>query len=182
MVLESSRRWRENNPEKVRNKSRRYYAKNLEKEQARAREYAAAHPEEHRISSRRYRAAHPEQTRILTARRRARKLGLPDTFTVEQRQFMLQYWGFSCAVCNNQEGFEWKLVDDHFLPISQPGCPGTVAENIIPLCHGLGGCNNSKGKRLPHAWLIQRLGKKKATIVENKIFTYFERVRLRTCV
>src|SRR5262249_12560740 len=100
--------------------------------------------------------------RLYCARRRARRLGLPATFTMAQQTFMSQYWGYACAVCGRQEGFQWIIADDHWISLTAPDCPGTVAHNIIPLCHGQDCCNNSKSDREPMTWLIDKLGRRKA--------------------
>jgi hypothetical protein len=118
-----------------------------------------------------------EQTRI--QRRLAQKRGLPHTFMPTDRLFMLQYWHYACALCGNQEGFTWTLALDHFIPLSSPRCPGTVATNIIPLCHGEGGCNNMKGSKEPQAWLRERYGARKAARILTAIQTYCAVVRAR---
>lgn len=127
-----------------------------------------------------WRQGHPDHLRVNLHRRRARLLGLPNTFTVEERTFMLQYWGYACAVCGRQEGFFWNLADDHWIPLASPQCPGTVATNIVPLCEGMGGCNPSKHARNPTVWLRKKLGKAKAAIIAKRIADYFATVRLRT--
>jgi 5-methylcytosine-specific restriction endonuclease McrA len=35
-----------------------------------------------------------------------------------------------------------KLVPDHIVPVSKGGL--NIIENLQPLCHGVGGCNNKK--------------------------------------
>jgi hypothetical protein len=122
---------------------------------------------------------HPEMHRTRNARRRARQRNLPDTFTTDQEAFMLNYWGYACAVCGNEEGFFWTLVADHFIPVTSPNCPGTVAHNLIPLCNGRRGCNNSKRHSVPGPWLERRVGKTKAAKILHAIATYFAEVHQR---
>jgi hypothetical protein len=55
--------------------------------------------------------------------------------------------------------------------------PGTVAHNILPLCHGEGGCNNSKRNKEPRQWLVEQLGQRKANAVYKRIMAYFEMVK-----
>jgi 5-methylcytosine-specific restriction endonuclease McrA len=123
-----------------------------------------------------------EYQRIYSSARRARKRNLPDTFTVEQWQTCLDYFNGCCAVCGRQLndlfGTHYAAAD-HFIPLSYEGAdnPGTVATNIIPLCHGIDGCNNSKSNKLPDEWLIAKYGKRKAMEVLQKVETYFEWVR-----
>ena len=125
------------------------------------------------------RALNPTPHRVRNGRRRAKKLLLPDTWTPEQCQFMHAYWQHSCAVCGNQSGFFWRLANDHWIPLTSDNCPGTVADNMIPLCHGQGGCNNSKHDTEPHAWLLARYGKQKTAKIEKAIAAYFTEVHRR---
>jgi hypothetical protein len=118
--------------------------------------------------------AHPEQGRINYAKRRARKVGLPDTMTRNEVAYCFQYWEFSCAICGQQEGlFGLTLVLDHWVPLSSQACPGTVATNMLLMCHGRGGCNNSKLGKDPVLWLTRRYGARKAKAILTKITAYF---------
>lgn len=126
------------------------------------------------------RATRPQNRRRENIIRRARKRSLPAMFTMEERKFMLAYWGYACAICGNQEGFEWTIADDHVIPLADPHCPGTVALNMLPLCHGVGGCNNTKSNKNLHIWLIAHYGKRKTIMIEKKITIYFELVRQRS--
>lgn len=180
-------------PKKLRARKKADYAKHRDKRRAHNRDYYWDHVEERAASNKAWRVrtyghiwlrkaierllnpateAKRAKKRLWQARRKARKLGLPDTFTAEQRLFMLQYWGYACAICGNQEGFVWTLADDHWVPISHPACPGTVATNMIPLCHGQGGCNNAKHDTDPHTWLLQRFDPRKVARIEKAIATY----------
>lgn len=72
---------------------------------------------------------------------------------------------------------------DHWIPLVYDDCPGTVPENIVPLCHsikdGAGGCNNSKQALDPYQWLIDKFGKRKAEEIFTKIQAYFEMVKTK---
>lgn len=114
--------------------------------------------------------------------RRARKTALPNTLTSEQWLRAIGYFGGCCAVCNKQltDLFGERTVGaDHWIPLSdpRPDNPGTVATNIVPLCHGVGGCNNSKSDRDPIEWLTEKFGKRKAAQILKRINAYFEWVR-----
>lgn len=191
---EATRRWEEAHPEEVRELWRRPYKKNpkkvLEKNKRWAKthpkavraireRYEATHAEEKREKTAQYGIEHPEQRRVIKLRYRARKHALPDTFTVEDHKFMLEHWNFSCAVCGRQEGAKLTLANDHWIPLRQEGCHGTVPTNMLPLCHGIGGCNNSKQGKDPHAWLIQRFGENQTALIEESIFIYFILIHLR---
>src|SRR5258708_1456733 len=85
---------------------------------------------------------------------------LPNTFTEVQRKFALQYWQGRCAICGKE-----SQCFDHWIPISNIACPGTVADNLIPLCLQ---CNSIKGSR-GEEWLIAEYG---SSLVEA-IHSYF---------
>lgn len=156
-----SARWRENNKERLRN----YWTSPRVLEQKR--EYAKLHPE-HR--------------RAIKQRRRARRSGLPDTFRTSDWKFALDYFNSLCAVCGRQIGLWHTLAADHWIPLFSPDCPGTVPDNIVPLCHGADGCNNSKGSTPPATWLRERYGPRRANNILKKIDAYFAAVREREAV
>ena len=148
------------NPEKKRREAREWYENHKEKCLEHDRQYRAKNPVKRLLMYRAYNMLHKTErsawwksnrTRALVyaANRRARRAALPDTFTETEANFMLTYWHFCCAICGNQRGFFWSLAHDHWIPLASPQCPGTIAENIIPLCHGQGGCNNSKADKDP---------------------------------
>lgn len=126
---------------------------------------------------------HLTQDALRSSRRRARKRGLPNTFTKTEQEFMLRYFAYACAVCGNQEGFLWTVVSDHWIPLSSPQCPGTIATNMIPLCHAKQGeqfsCNGTKYNRAPLDWLRDRVGAYKANRIMKQIAVYFDIVQQR---
>jgi hypothetical protein len=197
-ILEKNRQYHESHPEVAQKAKQRYKLKNRDKLREQGRIYQAqrreANPEEMRRAAqiynaenrtriaqriRAWRKRNPASSRSALLRYRARKLALPNHFTARDRQFMLQYWQYACAICGNQEGFWHTLADDHWIPLHSQKCPGTVPENILPLCHGREGCNNNKGKKDPHLWLIDRVGKLKAARILKAITTYFALVATR---
>jgi hypothetical protein len=178
------------NPEAMHAYQAGYQAANRDKVNAYARTYRAQHRDERNAQQQQrrqehpeyeaaWRKAHPEVSRLKQLRRLARKRGLPDTFTAKERLFMLQYWHHACAVCGNQDGFFWKLADDHVIPLSSPDCPGTVATNIIPLCHGKGGCNTLKRDHDFSEWLLSRMTASQAQRVLKAVQAYFALVQQR---
>ena len=157
-LLEKQRIYKEEHQEEIRERARLHTRQNLITLLAKLRAW---------------KKEHPENVSIQVARRNARKRKLPDTWTIEQQTFMLEYWHNACAICGNQKSLLWTLASDHWIPFNAPNCPGTVATNMIPLCHGNQGCNNSKGYSEPHGWLVHRFGPKKAATIEKAIATYF---------
>ncbi|MCC6615534.1 MAG: hypothetical protein IT320_18820 [Anaerolineae bacterium] len=161
-VRENKRNWREANPERHRENNRVWRNANLERQRERNRVWYAANP---------------EHARAISHNREARKRGLPSTFTAEQARFALDYFHNSCAYCGRQfhDLFnERTLAFDHFIPLASPDCPGTTAGNMLPVRHGVDGCNTSKGARDPEVWLIEHFGKRKACEIKAHILSYFE--------
>jgi HNH endonuclease len=116
-----------------------------------------------------------EKTVATSARRNARKLSLPNTLTFQDWRRCLDYWSRKCCVCGRSKSLGLKLAADHWIPISNGG--GTTPDNIVPLCHGISGCNNEKGNRPAATWLINKLGKEAAQAKLAEIEAYFAWVR-----
>lgn len=146
-ILANNARWRKENPDKKRQINSAWWKDN------------------------------PEKVLEHNTQRRSKTRQLPHTWTPEEQAFMFQYWHFACAVCGRERGFFSTLAADHWIPLSSPDCPGTIAENMIPLCHGEGGCNNAKHARDPHEWLLEKFGPRKAAQLEKAIAAYFVAVR-----
>lgn len=167
-VRKSYRRWREANPEKV------HLAKIKFKDSGKEKVGAQRWREK---NGKQYYAQNRERFIANHARRMARKRALPDTLTAEQWKRCLDYLGHQCAVCGRMPGLWHTLAMDHWIPLSSPDCPGTIATNIVPLCHGDGGCNEMKAARLPEEWLIEKFGKRKGRQILKRIEQYFEWVK-----
>ena len=144
----------------------------------------------HPLYGRDYYATHKAQSqenrRTQHAKRSARKRGLPDSYTVEDWRFALEYFNDCCAVCGRPQGLWHTLAQDHWIPLSNPECPGTVPENIVPLCHvkkdGEGSCNIEKHNSDPMTWLTKKYGARKAKKIVQRVEAYFEVVRQRQSV
>jgi ribosomal protein L37AE/L43A len=108
---------------------------------------------------------------------RSRKRSLPNTFTARDWQRALDYWGHCCAVCGRPRGLWHTLSQDHWIPLTHPDCPGTTPSNMLPLCCGTDGCNNSKGSKHPRVWLKEKFGTRRATRKWAEIEAYFAFVR-----
>lgn len=116
---------------------------------------------------------------IRASNRRARKLLLPDTLTQAEWQHALNYFNGCCAVCDRQMNDmfgEFRAAMDHWIPLTYGGDenPGTVANNIIPLCDGLNGCNTSKNATMPNEWLVRKFGNREAKKIAARIQKYFD--------
>lgn len=109
--------------------------------------------------------------RAYNHRRYARKRALPATFTAQDWQRALDYFDCRCAVCNRPIGLWHTIAQDHWIPVTKGGA--YTPDNIIPLCHGDGGCNNSKGNKDAHEWLLSRYSARKTAQIEKRIAAYF---------
>lgn len=192
-LREKRRRYRVENPNKVREINRAYRANNKEKKReydqgwakrnrGRLRELGRKSYQKHGDKKRAYHRdwtkKNPDKVKVHNHRRAARKLSVADTFTQTQWNYALNYFGYCCAVCGRPlNGLFHKPAMDHWIPLASADCPGTIATNILPLCHGDDGCNNSKKNKLPSEWLVERFGKRKAKTIFNRIEEYFQVVR-----
>ncbi|MEM9953991.1 MAG: HNH endonuclease [Chloroflexota bacterium] len=174
--------------EKRRKTSKRKYWENVEENRRIAREYARKHREEAKERVRRWRQDNPERYREYNqqwidenpdtvkkmqqaswVRRRARKRNLPHDLTTEEWQYCLEYWNNACAVCGDGE----KLNADHWIPLSNEDCPGTIVDNMIPLCEH---CNKTKHARDAELWLTEKWDAEFASEILEAVEAYFEHV------
>lgn len=172
------RAWRASNREIILERKREYHEKYREKENNRSRKNRKLNRDQRQEYARR----NILRSRVHTQNHRARKRDLRSDFTPEQQKFALDYFNNSCAICGRQlfDLFgDHGLAFDHWIPLSNSECPGTTATNMIPMCHGVDGCNNSKQASLPEEWLVRRFGKRKAKVILARVREYFEIVRIR---
>jgi hypothetical protein len=157
--------WRLANLEELRAADRAYNKANPEKAIIRAKAWVKANPERLRERKR----AHPEKNRAYNKRARAKALATdPETFYVMERArshrrrarelgrgggWTFQEWialkaqyDNRCLACHKTEvellTIGRLLVPDHIQALATGG--RNIIENLQPLCHGTGGCNNSK--------------------------------------
>jgi hypothetical protein len=175
--LERTRKWREENTEQVKEYGRRYYDEHAEHARKYSRDWYHDNRERSIQSNRDWNKRNPESNRVRINNRRARKLALPDSLTSDDWQHAVGYFGGCCAACGRPPGLWHKLAADHWVPITASNCPGTVAWNIVPLCHGTDGCNNSKKNRDATEWLITRFGPRKGRAILRTIESF-----LNSCI
>lgn len=128
-------------------------------------------------NTRRWHKANPDKSRIQGHRYRARKRNLPVNFTDVDWQHCLSYFHGQCAVCYRYPGNGLTLAMDHWIPLADTDCPGAVPSNIVPLCHGLDGCNNSKHNKPPLQWLNERYEPDSAQDIATRIARYFDQIK-----
>jgi hypothetical protein len=170
---ECRRNARELTKDRDRERMHVWYLNNQDYVKARTAEYARANTERLRELSALWRSRNRTKVSAITSRRRARKRFLPDTFTSQDWGRALNYWHGCCAICGAQDGFWNRITADHWIPLNDPSCPGTVPLNMVPLCRS---CNSRKRYTDPAAWLRKALGKKAAAKLQQ-IEAYFEWVR-----
>lgn len=118
--------------------------------------------------------------RIVARHLRNRRQKAVNTMTPELWEDALRYFNGCCAVCGRPPGLWHKLVGDHWIPLNDPLCPGTIPTNIVPLCHGAQGCNSSKRASDAKEWLTRKFGKRRAADILARIEAYFEHVKQPT--
>lgn len=143
-----------------------YYHKNRDRELTRMRNRYQGNPDLFRKSSRKIYRENKERYPFYSFRRRARVRQFPDNLTLDEWQAALNYWNNSCAYC----GTTGEMTADHYIPISSPTCPGTVASNIVPACWT---CNCSKKHADACDWIKWKFGEDRAQEIEARIQTYF---------
>lgn len=181
-VLERMRDYRESNKEREHQRNWLYRQANKAKIQEREREwykvnrqsklkYCQANRERARKRDRQWRKANPDKIRVQYQRRRSREYAVPCKFSDADWQNCLNHFHGCCAYCGKQQDF-WHVMEwEHYVPLSSPDCPGTIATNIVPACKS---CNSSKRDKLPLDWLTDTFGKHKARQILERIQAYFD--------
>lgn len=160
-VYENHRRWRDRDREHYRKIHREAKKRNPNNPNTR----------------RRWEESNRDKLRAYASNRRAQRASLPHDFTEEDWRFALSYFGGCCAVCGRPPGLLHTIAADHWIPLISKDCPGSIPSNIVPLCHQVGGCNNSKRSRKPENWLNDEFGNRRAKEVLAKIHEFFSKVR-----
>ena len=162
------------------NKARRkWYDANREYAISCAREYKIKHTPRREPRERKTSQQLKMALRVYNRRRQSRQRNLPVDYKPADWERCLAYWNYRCAVCGRPRGLWHILAQDHWIAVTdlRPDNPGTVPWNIVPLCHGSGGCNQNKFNHPAEQWLIDRFGEKKACDILAHIEAYFERVK-----
>lgn len=174
---ERLRKWRVDNRERDRATARARYAKNPLRQLQSNHLWTENHREQHRSLNREWFRIHRHKAQVYHSRRRARELDLPNQFAIADWDRAIGYFNHRCAVCGRSPDEQTTLAADHWIPLASPECPGTLPTNIVPLCHGVGGCNNSKHDQPPKAWLERRYGSAMAQEIIERVEAYFAWVK-----
>lgn len=168
--LASSKAWREANPEKKKAYDREYAQKNKKRVDQKKRRWANANSERIKAKRRGDYAKDPAARRADYARREARKRGLPSRFGVKDWRKCLQWFDNSCVACGSTDDVQM----DHWIPLNNPGCTGTIPSNIAPLCKS---CNASKQNKDAQEWLVWKFGRKKGDAIAKRVQAYFDSLK-----
>jgi hypothetical protein len=187
-IRERQNEQRQSNLEKCREQGRKSYAKHrdkrhqkfrewywknrdarLQKKRDAARLYRKQHVDKCKDLSRRAYEKNPWRFKAAAARRKTRQKGLPYKWCVADANRAITYWKNSCAVCSTPFGLLAIAHWDHWIPLASPHCPGTVPENMVPLCSA---CNQSKHAHDATAWLARDFPDSAAAIA-RRIGNYF---------
>lgn len=181
----SSREWRKNNPDKVKASKKRDYEKHKPKRLATMRRNYPKHKAATMLRAREWAKRNPEKVKANTLKRIIRKRNLPMNYRASDWIIALEYFGYKCAVCGydcSSPQDDRVFAQDHWIPMEYKGAdnPGTVPANIVPLCHGTGGCNNLKHDFMPDVYLRKYFDDDKANEILKRITEYFEWVKSRS--
>src|SRR5690625_3380586 len=91
--------------------------------------------------SERGRYKHNERNRIRNHKRRSKVF----QWTKSDWEKCKLYFSNKCVYCGSEE----FLTQDHFIPLSNDNCTGTIPTNIVPSCVR---CNSSKNNKNPYEW------------------------------
>ena len=141
---------REAHPRAHAKRKRESYLRNRKQILEAAKIYNFAHRFEKAKASRKWRRLHPRWAKALRVRSkhmyRARLVKADGSFTYQEFRSLCKMFNYVCLCCGKTEKqllkFGRKLVPDHVKPLARGG--SNKIENIQPLCHGRGGCNNLK--------------------------------------
>jgi 5-methylcytosine-specific restriction endonuclease McrA len=150
---QTSRKYRANHPDRVREVQQRYRAIHRERLRIYVQQWRAANPDKTRILKQQWREANRKKVRAMSLqaihRRRARLYNNGGSHTAEDIQRLYENQKGCCAYCGNilVKG-KRKTHIDHVRPLVQGG--SNSIENIAIACAK---CNLSKGDRTPEEWV-----------------------------
>lgn len=177
--------WRAKNADYVKQKSREYNVTHKAENNKRCKAYREKNRPALLIKNKKWRDANHEYLRlsyrIKAQKRRARQRSLPANFTALDWLNAVNYFNGCCAACGrllNDLFGTHRAHADHWVPLNSHLCPGTIPKNIVPLCGGQNGCNESKADKMPDEWLKSRFGARKAKRITRRIYEYFDSLGL----
>ncbi len=120
---------------------------------------------------------HRDRVNASIRKRRSLKENLPYNLPAGKEFEIISRFDGRCAICGRSESADRVIVLDHWIAVKSgvTNNPGTVEANLIPICHGKTGCNNSKKNHLPLEWLKSKFGAE-GQIIYDKIERYLAEV------
>lgn len=143
-IIEKTRLWAINHPDKRREIGKRWKDENLDKAREHGRLWAASHKDENRERERIWRSQNPEKSRDKCRHYRVIRSTAQGGYTKAEWEEKKREYSNCCAYCGSSK----KLTVDHIVPISHSG--SNYISNIVPACKS---CNCSKGNKLFNEWL-----------------------------
>lgn len=171
-ILAQVAEYRDKNRERINAWMRTYYRENIEIRKEKDKEYNKKNKDKRQTRDKQYRQEHRAEIRLRNRSRKEKLSYVRGDFTQADWDNCLSYWGNRCAICGRTEGEGRIIAADHWIPLKGGGI--THKKNILPLCHGVDGCNNSKSARSPEKWTIERLGESNGTEKLLEINRFFD--------
>jgi len=144
---EYSRKWQAANPEKVREHDRKRYYSNLEKERERGRKWKAANIDRVLDYARKWKIANPDKHAVMQQNRRAKIRGSDGKLSKNIVQRLLIEQGGKCSCCGADLSQTGHHLD-HIMPLALGGL--NTDENVQLLTPT---CNMRKGAKHPDKWM-----------------------------
>ncbi len=173
---EYNKQHREINKEELSQKAKERHRRNPEPARIRAQKHYRDNADAKKAGVTNYKRRNKGKVNAYKQSREALKLNPPYSFDDGDWQRALEYFSGKCAVCGRPPGLWHKLAMDHWIPLTSPECPGTVPSNIVPLCHGQDGCNNSKAAKPAAEWLARNRKPEEVKRILERIQSFFKYV------
>ena len=172
-VLEKQKSIYSSNPDQKKKKAKEYYWLNAEEKKEYGKRYRLENKEKVNASIERSKSKNPEkykhQEYIAVINRRARIRGFKSSWRKSDMQMAIEYFNNNCCICDVPLGLLVKTHFDHWIPLSDSTCPGTVRKNMVPMCEK---CNISKNNRNAFEWLNNKYGTERAIEIRDKVEAY----------
>lgn len=135
---EYSRKWKQENKDKVREQKKRYYQTHRQRILGETRQDRQLNPSKYSQKDRLYRERYPEKRTIKHNLRRTKLTEAGGSYTAEEWGALCEQYDNRCVCCGKKK----KLTFDHVIPVSKGGT--SDISNGQPLCRR---CNSSKGDK-----------------------------------
>lgn len=164
------------NADAIKKKHNEFRATRRDETNEKNRDYYRRNRDKVRLKNSIWWKSNPDKTKVYYNEYIQRIKSLPNTLSRLEWEFSQEYFGNRCAYCGEEFSLDsTKILSmDHFIPVTNSDCPGTVAENIVPVCYS---CNSSKHNEFPTKWLIRRFGSEEAGVIEARVLAYLSKFK-----